>query len=254
MVTTALDDAKRNNRLFCSKPIEPEYSSVNATSTSAASETISEQGAFTIGRPKGVCVSCGSNKPHDFKRCKAKSFNCYKCGQRGHFSRVCRFQGKSSSGFNTGKSDNDNSAAVKEASYSLCVMGAAGNLANSIVFSQVNNRPYKTLLDTGSSRCFVSKVAASNFKIKGLTSVFSVGMARSKNKVDVTKFCYVDLVMFDVSYKRVKLYVMENLCVEILLGRDFLELHKSVIFKFNGNRDNLVVPVGIVGAWKLKIG
>ena len=35
---------------------------------------------------------------------------------------------------------------------------------------------------------------------------------------------------------------MTDLCTDVLLGHDFQAQHKRVVFKFNGNRDNFVVP------------
>ena len=83
---------------------------------------------------------------------------------------------------------------------------------------------------------------AANFGFKRAPFCFDVSMAQTNNKVEVHTLCQVDLKLFGSSYKNVQLYVMKNLCVDILLGRDILGLHKQVIFKFGGNRDKLVVP------------
>ena len=239
-----LDDAKRDNLLFSNRhAAEPENNSVNSIVNTEPG--LKEDQTAVINKPRGVCLSCGSDRPHDYKRCRAKALNCYNCGQKGHFSRACRVKKNAAS---TSKTlPVGNSAFVDDKNYSLCIMGVAAgqgfeNNAYNTVTSQVDNQSYRTLLDTGSSKNFVNSVVARNFITEGLPLGFSVGMAQSSTKVEVHKICKVDINMLGHTYTGINLYVMENLCVDILLGREFMKLHKFVNFAFGGNRDGLIVP------------
>ena len=61
-------------------------------------------------------------------------------------------------------------------------------------------------------------------------------MAQSSSVIEVQRVCKVRLKLLESVYEHQELYVMKNLCTDILLGRDFLALHEEVVFKFGGNR------------------
>ena len=47
--------------------------------------------------------------------------------------------------------------------------------------------------------------------------------------------------MIAVYMKKIKVLVMGNLCADIILGQDFIDRHKSVVFTFNGKEPTLQV-------------
>ena len=67
-------------------------------------------------------------------------------------------------------------------------------------------------------------------------------MAQVTQKVQVNGFYKVRVKMFNQDYDDVILYVMKNLCADIILGLDFLNFHERVIFEMNGNMGDLIVP------------
>ena len=246
-LAVTFDDARRNNLKFGSPPDAKVESAMAADdvdfpTNAPLSWKETDQSAFVANRTSGRCMHCGNNRPHDFKSCKARMVNCFKCGKKGHFSRACRSHtkvGSSSRHVNVG-----DTAAVEEASYALYMLGASGQGREKpvTVFSRVENRLYQTLLDTGSSKCFVSKAVAQNFDVKEVPIGFRVCMAQSSKSVDVTKMCKLDLKVCGRAYKDLAVYVMDGLCADIILGRDFLSLHKKVTFNFGGDQAHLMVP------------
>ena len=233
-----LSNAKRDNRLFGSNQTGDVVSElVNAVEESGINE-VSTSAAMT---PQSVCVHCGSNKPHDFKKCKAKSQTCFKCGSKGHYGRACHLQKKISS-FRKGK---EKLAVVKEDAFVVCVTKPLTNdvekLNQAIVNAEVHGSVFKTLVDTGSSKSFVNKEVAKNFKVERNPIPFNVGMAQGSKTCQITDFCEVDISLMDNKYHRVKLYVMKNMCNDIILGRDFLQEHQRVVFEFKGKLPDLTV-------------
>ena len=53
--------------------------------------------------------------------------------------------------------------------------------------------------------------------------------------------CNVDITVNGSNYSNIKLRVLKNFCTDILLGQDFQSIHKQVIFRYEGKRDNFVV-------------
>ena len=225
-----LDDARRDNRAFASNgPVDSLSEVVNALELEAKDEP--EESAAAIN---SRCNKCGSGKPHDYRRCRAKAQTCYKCGEKGHYSRACHLQKKSKQVSHAFKGREEQAAAVSECSYLLCstdlIFNSADCLNHAIVNLHVGEQVFKALLDTGSSKSYIEESIAQNFGMKPLGVGFNVGMAQSSSKFEVSKVCNVNLKLLDSVYNDVSLYVMRNLCVDILLGRDFLERHRRVVF------------------------
>ena len=134
-----LDDAKRDNLMFKSVS-ELEGSSVNSV-LNVDKSINEEETALVVNKPRGSCLSCGSDRPHDYKRCKAKSLSCFNCGQKGHLSRVCRVKKKVFSSSARKNSSRDNSAAVDSTDYSVCLVEAtAGQVSDSFSYTSVTSQ------------------------------------------------------------------------------------------------------------------
>ena len=234
-----LSDAKRDNQLFCGNQTADVVSElVNAVEESGINE-VSTSAAMM---PQSVCIHCGSNKSHDFKKCKAKSQTCFKCGAKGHYGRACHLQKKTNSFFRKGK---DKVAAVEEDAFVVCatepVASETKRFNHAIVNMKINGDVFKTLVDTGSSKSFVNEEIAKHLGLKKNLIPFNVGMAQGSKTCIITDYCEVDLCLMGNMYHHVKLYVMKNMCVDVILGRDFLQKHKRVVFDFKGERPDLTV-------------
>ena len=125
----------------------------------------------------------------------------------------------------------------------LCAAEHAGKTEPVKVLVSVNikGKLYKALLDTGSSKNYIHHGFARRFHTEPVGEMFKVGMAQSTSNCMVSSKCSINLILYGVEYKCVELYVMKDLCVDIILGRDFLGLHSSVIFEFEGKMNELVI-------------
>ena len=66
-------------------------------------------------------------------------------------------------------------------------------------------------------------------------------MAETSTQCNARYKCKVDIVFNKRCYKSVELYVLKNLCADVLLGNDFQSRLKRVIFEQNGSENDLVV-------------
>ena len=238
-----IDDANRNCRMFGEVSHRtlvvptPEVNSVEVVA-----EKVSEFSAAAA--TKGVCFKCGNSQPHDFKNCRAGSFTCYQCGEKGHVRKACRLQKKFGKSSRSSKPEHSALVAVDELAYSFCVANSIRFEAKSSLIelsAEVNGVIYRALLDTGSSKSFLDASLSARFNLLDVQNCFQVSMAQVHNQARISKVARVRLCVLGNTYEDINLHVMRNLCADILLGLDFLKLHNQVIFKLRGPRDDLVV-------------
>ena len=187
---------------------------------------------------KRKCYFCGGYY-HIRSRCPARNVDCLLCKKRGHFAKVCMSKTES-------KRKQLNSVASISASYIASTVGAPYCLDAAIVDVVVSNTPARALVDTGASESYVNKHFAQEMKfaIKGPRS--SVALASTKSSVNVCGYIESEFVAFDQNYE-LRLGVVEDLCADLILGQNFLRLHKSTTFDTGGNRD----PIMIKKAYKV---
>ena len=173
---------------------------------------------------------CGSVKRHLRNNCPAKGATCNNCGRLGHFAKG----GKSIS-------SHSQAAAVSSLSYpQLAAVRSASinNLSKAIVHAQVKNANLLTLIDTGSSISFILKECVSKSILSASTPI-SVSMADSSCSSPVVGKCVVNLKYLDNT--NAPLFVMDNLCTELIIGQDILNQHDSLKMYFGGKKPVLTV-------------
>ena len=176
------------------------------------------------------CYYCGYDK-HPKAQCPARSATCNKCGANGHYSRVCK----------SGRRHSDPTG--KHGTTANVVAGIyPSSLSNAIINSKVNkNIIAKSLIDTGSSCTFIDKdfVSRNNIRIFNLEGQ-QISMASSIHSCKVEGYVVIDLDLAGQSYnEQCKVMILDNLCSDIIVGHDIMQLHDSVILKFRGSRPPL---------------
>ena len=66
-------------------------------------------------------------------------------------------------------------------------------------------------------------------------------MASGAHKTQIAEKVTVNLMIEENEYRNVKLYVMEDLCIDMILGLDFQSLHESVTLKLGGKKPPLII-------------
>ena len=88
---------------------------------------------------------------------------------------------------------------------------------------------------------FINKDTAKRLNIEINPCFNNVSMATTSLTKNIYGCCNVDITVNGRNYSNVKSRVLKNLCTDILLGQDFQSLHKQVIFRYKGKRDDFVV-------------
>ena len=193
------------------------------SSTPSTTDNVSE----ATSSVSKLCTFCGRSI-HARSMCPAKNAVCYKCQRRGHFANVC-------------KSKVFKNINARVSSSTLCVIHEIPNcLTQASLTAKIADTEVSALIDSGSSMSFINKDTAKRLNIEINPCFDNVSMATSLTE-NIYGCCYVDITVNGSNYSNVKLRVLKNLCSDILLGQDFQSLHKRVIFRYEGKRDDFVV-------------
>jgi hypothetical protein len=201
---------------------------LQSNTSSSTSETTREEQDPAIGavRFNVKCYFCGGPR-HSRKNCPAKDKTCRGCGKTGHFQHVCRSRAKK------------NIYAVQDSvSIISCPISHKSKVKTTV---SINGLKVSGMLDSGSDLSLIDSNVAQqlNLKINKITK--EVGLASNNHKVKIIGNCNVTLEMLGHRYPNTKLSVIPNLCSEIIVGRDLLQLHSTVHFEFGGDKGPLVV-------------
>ena len=75
-----------------------------------------------------------------------------------------------------------------------------------------------------------------------LPSDSQVHMAQTSFHSAVKGECIVDFTLNGVLYSGISVCILDNLCADVILGREFMKKHKSVKFNFGGSLPELTLP------------
>lgn len=194
---------------------------LSESKSSKESASVTKSGQST---PKKYCYFCGGNY-HNREKCPAKEAECYNCNKKGHFARVCRSR-KSTTCSLTGDS-----------TLSSVVAGFPKSLQPSVIEATIKGIKVQALMDTGSSESFIKSNLCKklNLFVQGESS--RITLASTSFSTEVKGTIVVELDAFGKIYSNFKMGVVEDLCADIILGIDFMKLHKEVKFEFGGERD-----------------
>jgi len=172
---------------------------------------------------KTKCYFCG-NKRHPRFNCPARERVCYKRKtKKGHLSSVCLSKSK----------DMAPTATLTSQQPSLSASSPVNSDDNKVnAFALVNGVLANCLIDTGAKRNHIDKafVNRTNLPVDDSTKE-EIWLAVKSSTVRTRGSCNVQIDLRDRSYDKVNILVMDNLMWDVILGREFLKEHQSVIFE-----------------------
>ena len=99
------------------------------------------------------------------------------------------------------------------------------------------------LIDSGSSDSFIHPAIVDKLKLSVKESASTVSMALGSLKSTITGYVNVNFTIEKNQYANIKLNVMDNLCLDVILGLDFQKQHESVTVKLGGKKPALLIYV-----------
>ncbi|XP_065658048.1 uncharacterized protein LOC136082565 [Hydra vulgaris] len=223
----SLDIAQRNSESYIQKPLSLSTSPNIGAIIKLPEESSAALNAMPV-HPQTNCIYCG-NQPHNQlnqtsarKNCLAQNVTCFKCGKKGHFSKVCL-------GW-TIKKTHSVTAAVHKSSLCTVLSGCPESLFHTSVVVKINGESLTALIDSCISDNFISKKIIDTLKIETLPSKRKISMALTKTESGLVGCCSVNLELNGLLYNNVQFGILENLCNDIILGYDFQKQHKNLIF------------------------
>ena len=203
--------------------------------------------AAMYSHPDQSCFVCGHPR-HPRNLCPAKNSKCKLCGRTGHWEPVCKSSNKTSNSLNNQyrqqnqqqqRYQHGTSAAIWPLLAAI-LQGRGGTTAYCKI--KIKKSKINALIDTGSTSCsFIHKQLVTRLKLPIIPAVGEVSMANASFTTKVEGECIVDIQLRKRKYEKVKLYILDNLCAEVILGQDFMEQHKSVVFNSGGSKPSLIV-------------
>ena len=109
------------------------------------------------------------------------------------------------------------------------------SLRKSIQYLIINGHKISTLIDSGSSESFIHPDVVRKLSITITKCTGNVSMASASLTSESLGYFSLN----NKVYNDVKVCVLYNLCVDLILGIDFQQQHKSVTFHFGGDKPNL---------------
>ena len=203
---------------------------INATFSTEPATPTSEQSTSTAALQIQTCYFCGNSRhPRNF--CPARNKTCTYCQKVGHFSKVC-LRAKT----NKSKSTSASTHVIATASsrFPYC-------LSKAVIKVLINDTSANALIDTGSSDSFLDLNFAKEHKFNIFACQGQVSMASTEFSTDFQGYCFINLKMLNETYQKFKIFVLSNLCTDIIVGQDIMKHHDRVNITFGGPKPPLII-------------
>ena len=211
---------------------EPIHAMTSSLTENRISDTDDESSGVLAMSSSSVCNFCGSRKPHVWKNCIARQGTCHKCHTVGHWARAC-----------PSKKGRKKSSQKSFANAVVCAMHNAVSscLSHALVDCYIQGKCLNTIVDTGASKNYIDVAAAHSLHLEIQPCSLEVGFAQASLKQKALGVCYVDVCLHKRVHRNIEIFVLKDLCSQLLLGKDFQQKFKRVIFETNGPEDDLVI-------------
>lgn len=228
----ALEMAQRHSESYLT-PFTSHANAVTSRNLESESQSYStrSENDSTIAATLPKCYFCGQSR-HPRSNCPARNISCHSCGKMGHFTKVCK-----------SKSQKPVNTLSKSAAGILGMMSTMSPtcLSKSLIRIKVNETDLEALIDTGSSDSYISNKVAYQENIEIFPSKLNVTMASSALSSPVVGFCIITLKILNHTYNKIKLYVLEELCADVIIGHDLLRQHSKVQIDFGGPKSPISI-------------
>ena len=99
----------------------------------------------------------------------------------------------------------------------------------------------QAMVDSGSGRTFISKLAAQKSNLYIIPKSRTIPLADKKSVAKIIGEVVINVVINGHEHRGVVAEVIKDLCTDIIIGRDIQGKHRRVVLNFNGPRDELVI-------------
>ena len=229
----SLHEAQKNAQSYNSTDHFQPLSSINSV------ERVESVCSAVQHKHKKVCGYCGGD-PHKRTNCPAARCGCYKCGRKGHFAKVCRTENKRYHYLTSAAAVRQ----VKEQDSHLATLSAGNSSDGSEkvnVFLMVNGVLANGLIDTGAKHNHINSEFCQRLGIcsKNNDDNMSLDLAVQRSAVKTKGSCVASVELRGRRYESVRLFALENLLWDVILGCEFLSQHESINIKFGGSKSSL---------------
>ncbi|XP_055891822.1 uncharacterized protein LOC129927331 [Biomphalaria glabrata] len=204
------------------------------TPTSSHLETFISNEDQELNAIKSLCYFCGRRR-HSRTECPARNALCHQCGKKGHFQTVCK-----SSKTTANKADSKISLTSVITPCTLSSTHFSG-LTQSTAQVNVNGLLLQALIDTGSCESYISEAIVKRNKWPVRPSTNRIFMATTHLSEKTLGHTFADVQYKGEHYKKVKLSLLAGLCSDVILGVDFISLHKELTIPYGGKRNPLYI-------------
>ncbi|KAG7171970.1 Gag-Pol polyprotein-like 3, partial [Homarus americanus] len=215
-----------NTFLTSISALEPyKLAPMNAAAVTSPEKINSDDSSFLAATQQPKCYFCGGVR-HNRPQCPARDSTCHKCNKKGHFAKICR-------SFRYSPATSSSTCAVLHSPTLAAVSATSpGCLARSTIYVLVNDVTATVLVDTGSSKSFVSNRYIQQKSLKCHAGSGHLSMGSSSLLSPVLGHCTVDITLKGKVYPDIQLTVLPDLCSDVILGQDFMSLHSGVTIDF----------------------
>jgi len=177
------------------------------------------------GSVKQLCNFCG-NTQHPCRNCPTKDAACNFCQKAGHYFKVCQKR--------LGKHSIDaikKTAAIQGPKLVTLSASETSNNTQVLCNVKINGIVAKSLMDTGSSDCYIDRRFADKHSLNIRRAVGEVTLAETSVRMPIRGQCITHQLVENNEYSDVTFNVLDNLATDVIIGEIFKE-HESVTFTF----------------------
>ena len=218
----ALDIAQKSSESY-KLPFLPTAASTRKLSEDKYQKGENSDGTTLASTQSPKCFFCGFDM-HPRSKCPARDLTCSNCQKKGHYKRVCRSK----------RQGEPATAALNRPALATVQTVAAKTLSKACVDITINDKQIKALVDSGSSDCFIHPHIVQSLRLQKHDTNEHVSMATSSLTAKMPGYCIADIKLNDTIYENVKLFILQDLCADIILGQDWQEQHESVTITYGG--------------------